>query len=288
MVPSHRPWSAGGRRPPARGRPRRRRAHAGSPDSRRPARRPVPGSPATSRRSPSDRSTSPRNPQQLRQVPCLRAAHANRRALPAPRQISERRVRSKPAVVDDDHLVHGLRHLGQDMAGDQDRPALRRHRSQEIPQPPDPLRIEPVRGLVEDQDLGVAEERRGKVESLLHAERIGLDAPCAHAFELDQPEHLLHSGRRQPGSRAITRRWLRPRRPGWKPEVSTTAPTVPIGAGRERYGRPSMVAVPDVAFASPSRMRRVVVFPAPFGPRKPRIEPRRTVKLSPSTATALP
>ena len=49
-----------------------------------------------------------------------------------------------------------------------------------------------------------------------------------------------------------------------------------------------MVAVPEVASASPSRTRSVVVLPAPLGPRKPRIDPDRTPKLSPSTATVSP
>ena len=34
-------------------------------------------------------------------------------------------------------------------------------------------------------------------------------------------------------------------------------------------------------------MEMVVVLPAPFGPRKPKISPRRTWKLTPSTATVL-
>jgi hypothetical protein len=35
-------------------------------------------------------------------------------------------------------------------------------------------------------------------------------------------------------------------------------------------------------------MRIVVVLPAPFGPRKPRISPRSTRKLTSSTAMTLP
>src|SRR3954451_9611208 len=49
-----------------------------------------------------------------------------------------------------------------------------------------------------------------------------------------------------------------------------------------------MVAVPAVAAASPSRIRIVVVFPEPFGPRKPVTRPSATAKPSRSTATTPP
>src|SRR5436309_5486870 len=35
-----------------------------------------------------------------------------------------------------------------------------------------------------------------------------------------------------------------------------------------------MVTLPDVGLIRPTSMRIVVVFPAPFGPRKPKISPR--------------
>jgi len=64
--------------------------------------------------------------------------------------------------------------------------------------------------------------------------------------------------------------------------------TLWVGSVRERYGRPSIVAPPEVGWARPRMIRRVVVLPAPFGPRKPRIEPGRASKVRPSTATVLP
>ena len=66
--------------------------------------------------------------------------------------------------------------------------------------------------------------------------------------------------------------------------ASSIAPTSRIGSARARYGRPSIVAEPDVGVSRPSSARRVVVFPDPFGPRNPVMLPCRTVKLSPSTA----
>ncbi len=54
------------------------------------------------------------------------------------------------------------------------------------------------------------------------------------------------------------------------------------------YGTPPIVAVPSVARTSPSRIRRVVVFPAPFGPRKPVTRPGSTRALKESTAVTTP
>ena len=51
---------------------------------------------------------------------------------------------------------------------------------------------------------------------------------------------------------------------------------------------PWTVAVPAVGFTSPSSIRSVVVFPAPFGPRKPTTRPSSTVNDRSSTATILP
>ena len=49
--------------------------------------------------------------------------------------------------------------------------------------------------------------------------------------------------------------------------------------------KPATVAVPDVGLRRVVRMRRVVVLPAPFGPRKPTTSPSSTSRSTPSTAT---
>jgi hypothetical protein len=48
------------------------------------------------------------------------------------------------------------------------------------------------------------------------------------------------------------------------------------------------VAVPALGRTKPRIMRIVVVFPDPFGPRKPVTTPRETSKLKVSTATCAP
>jgi hypothetical protein len=52
--------------------------------------------------------------------------------------------------------------------------------------------------------------------------------------------------------------------------------------------KPATRAVPPSGIVSVVRIRRVVVFPAPLGPRSPMIAPRGTAKLTPSTATVAP
>ena len=87
---------------------------------------------------------------------------------------------------------------------------------------------------------------------------------------------------------ATIRRWLRALRPGWKLEASSTAPTWRTGSASARYGLPSILALPAVGVTSPSSIRRVVVLPAPLGPRNPTTVPWSTSKLRSSTATTSP
>src|SRR5262245_18734586 len=53
-------------------------------------------------------------------------------------------------------------------------------------------------------------------------------------------------------------------------------------------GAPKTAIRPELGFRIPRIMRRVVVLPAPFGPRKPVIEPSWTTKLTSSTARKSP
>ena len=73
-------------------------------------------------------------------------------------------------MVDDQHLVDGLGDLGQHVAGDEDGASLGRERPQEVAQPAHPFGVEAVRGLVKDQQLGIAEQRPREPQTLAHAE----------------------------------------------------------------------------------------------------------------------
>ena len=51
---------------------------------------------------------------------------------------------------------------------------------------------------------------------------------------------------------------------------------------------PATVALPESMVRMPSIISRVVVLPAPFGPRMPNTSPLATSKLTPSTACSVP
>ncbi len=57
---------------------------------------------------------------------------------------------------------------------------------------------------------------------------------------------------------------------------------------RQSHRDPATDAVPDVGDRSVVSMRIVVVFPAPFGPRRPKTSPLPTVKLIDCTAPRVP
>ena len=81
----------------------------------------------------------------------------------------------------------------EDVAGEEDRPPLGGERAKQLAEPADALRVEPVRRLVEDEHLRVAEQRAGQAEPLAHAERVPADAPSGRVREIDELEHFLHS-----------------------------------------------------------------------------------------------
>ena len=70
------------------------------------------------------------------------------------------------SATSDDEVVGGQGHLGHEVAGDQDSPALGGQGLQELADPENPLGVEPVDRLVEDQHGGVCEERGGDAKSL--------------------------------------------------------------------------------------------------------------------------
>ena len=65
-------------------------------------------------------------------------------------------ILDEPAATDHDRLVRELRHLGEHMARDQHGVALGSEAPQEVAEPTDPLGVQAVRRLVEDQDARLA------------------------------------------------------------------------------------------------------------------------------------
>ena len=101
-------------------------------------------------------------------------------------EVGGRRVGDQPTAADDDQVVRGQRHLGQQVRGDEHGPALRGQVLHERADPVDALRVEPVDRLVEQQHLRVAQQGAGQAEPLLHAERELADRLAGDAGQPDQ------------------------------------------------------------------------------------------------------
>ena len=155
---------------------------------------------------------------------------------------------------------------------------------QEAAQPADALGVEPVGRFVQDQHPRVAEQRGGQAEPLPHAEREAAGPAAGERGEADEREQLVDAASGDAGGRREHPQVVAPGPPGWKLVASSAAPTARAArAGRGSCARRSW-RVPAVGVTSPSSIRRVVVLPAPFGPRKPVIRPGSTAKLRSSTA----
>ena len=157
--------------------------------------------------------------------------------VPPERARSSSRVQSRaqPAVGDDHDVVDGLLDLREVVAGDEHGAAASGVVAQEVAQPADALRVEPVGGLVENEDLRVAEQRGGQAEPLAHAERVAADpavrprrsSPTVASTSATRPRPM-------PAAGAVTRRWFRAERQGWKVFASSTRADGVRGIARGR------------------------------------------------------
>ena len=87
------------------------------------------------------------------------------------------------------------------MAGDEDRPPPLRLAADQVADPADPGRVETIDRLVEQQNLGVAEQGGRDREPLAHPHRVALDPAVCCTGEPDQLEHLVDAGSRVPAGR---------------------------------------------------------------------------------------
>ena len=100
------------------------------------------------------------------------------------------------APVDDQDVVDGLRDLRKHMAGNEDRLTLGGEAPQELAQPVHPFGIQAVRRLVEDQKLGIAEQRGGEPEPLPHPKGVAPDPASRRPLKLDERQNLFDAARR--------------------------------------------------------------------------------------------
>ena len=90
------------------------------------------------------------------------------------------------------------RHLRQQVAADEHGRALLGEVDEDVADPADALRVEPVGRLVEDHRVRIAEHHAGEAEPLAHAERVALDPALGDVGQPDELQHLLDAPARDP------------------------------------------------------------------------------------------
>src|SRR6266498_848734 len=113
-----------------------------------------------------------------------------------PGQLGGVQLLDQPSIVDDPDPGRQPGHLGQDVAGPEDRDvAVPGQPAQQVPDLDHPRRVQPVRGLVEDQQVGSMDEGLGQAQPLGVAEREGTGAAVRVRAESQPLDHLGDRGR---------------------------------------------------------------------------------------------
>ena len=192
----------------------------------------------------------------------------------APVQVGERPVEDRRAVVDHDHPVAQRLDVLQVVGGQQQgRAALGVEGAQELAQPALADHVETDGRLVEVEDLGVVQQRRGDVAAHPLTQAELADRGVEEVAEVEQLDVLLEVA-------AVPRR-VDPVDLLQQLEASRAAagPTTASCAGRRRRrsggparcarrlgSSPATRSWPEVGTRMPVSILIVVDFPAPFGP----------------------
>ena len=203
-------------------------------------------------------------------------------------ELVHRDVGEQPAFPNHDQVVGGVLELAHVVSRDNTvRPSAAKP-SKGLAHPLDAFGVEADRGLVQDQDRRIPEERAGDAETLPHPERERSGPSPGDLRKSHEPEHVVGS----PGVNTVA--------------VGEPAEVAPRRAARME--RSSVEQCPDdgqgpldrpVALALNERLARsaetrpssrciVVVLPAPFGPTKPVTRPGRTAIERSSSASVRP
>jgi hypothetical protein len=109
-------------------------------------------------------------------------------------QLVKCRLSDEATVIDDQYLVNGLGDLGEYVARYEHGAPSRSEVSEEVTQPPHTFWIQPVGGLVKDQQVRIPEERGGKTKALTHSERVSLHPAFRRTLQFHQRKNLVYSG----------------------------------------------------------------------------------------------
>src|SRR5262245_26274538 len=185
-----------------------------------------------------------------------------------PAQLTQRPGEPKLASGDDHHLVGRLGDLAEHMAGDDDGAALARERAQQRAEPGDAPRVKTVGRLIEEEDLGVAEQGGGQAQALPHAEGELPDRPVPGRAQVNQAKDLVqavvgNAGRGGQAPKVVT--GPAPRMEAGRFQQRTEAAAglgeAPVGDTSDQY---LARAGPDQAERHPQGRR----LPRPVGPQE--------------------
>ena len=136
-----------------------------------------------------------------------------------------------------------------------------------------PAGSRPLTGSSRIEDRRVGEQRQGDPETLAHPGRIALGGTLAARRQVDQSERggdprVARDVRPAPGGRQDAQ-VLGSREVRVEDRGRDHRPDPLPGDPAPADGSPAIVTVPASARTRPTRMRRAVVLPAPFGPSRP-------------------
>jgi hypothetical protein len=143
----------------------------------------------------------------------------------AAQQVADRAAEQQLAEADDDEVVAHRLDLREQVRGDDDRPALPAQVGEQRADLHDARRVQAVRGLVEDEQLGIGQQRGGDPEALLHPEREAPDGLAVAPGEADGVEDLVDARGRQPAQPGEGEQVPRADSPGTNAGLSMSAPT---------------------------------------------------------------
>src|SRR5208337_1704760 len=195
-----------------------------------------------------------------------------------PYKIGRSSLDKERAVVHDHQPVAEPGSLVEIMRGEDNGISLRPEKLKAVPDQVSCLRVEADGRLVKDEQVRVVDERPGEDEPAFHAPGELVDGGVALLGERHKCEQLLHP------PFCLCRRDIKV--PGIGEKVSCTrevrvkvgflrddADPLLIPAGFISGSMSKTRRAPDVRGETHSIIRMVVVFPAPLGPRKPKISP---------------
>jgi len=204
-------------------------------------------------------------------------------------EIAEPSFRADDAVLDDADAVAKSLGVGEDVRREEDRLPPLLERQDDVAKLAASDRIEAAHRLVEDHEVGIVDQslRRGRSSGAslrVLPELLAGAAPQSDPVEdrLDAPPPLVRRVTEEPAAvvEELLAREVLVENTGFR-EENRSAPSP-----RRRCSSGRTVAPTRVGEDEARRVLIVVVLPAPFCPRRPKISPAETVRVSPGAPGA--